>query len=214
MSASETTLEHLNLVGGRLCLDFINTVDWHLSDHPEEYLTSYATLVAWSQRARILTEEGARHLLAAAERHPAEAAAALQAAITFREALYRIFLAALANKPPTDDDLALFNAARAQALAHSAIAATSEGFAWRWMVDPQNLGWMLWPIALSAADVLFSPELKEIKQCGGPGCGWLFLDTSKNHSRRWCTMEGCGNRAKARSHYQRKRQSAQQRGHS
>lgn len=68
------------------------------------------------------------------------------------------------------------------------------------------MGWMLWPITLSAADVLLSPDLHQLQECPGPGCGWLFLDTSKNHKRRWCTMEGCGNRAKARSQYQRKRQ--------
>ncbi|HEY7356400.1 MAG TPA: CGNR zinc finger domain-containing protein, partial [Ktedonobacterales bacterium] len=140
---------------------------------------------------------------------PAEAADTFQMAITFREALYRILLAAVTGKLPPDDDLAIFNAARAQALAHSAITAAAGSFAWQWNIDEDYLGWMLWPIIYAAAELLLSSELKKVKQCSGPDCGWLFLDTSKNHTRRWCSMEGCGNRAKARSHYQRKRQSAQ-----
>jgi predicted RNA-binding Zn ribbon-like protein len=209
MNGIESPAAWQSLVGGRLCLDFINSVDDRLLSQPEEHLTSYIDLIAWSLRTGILTEEEARHLLAEAAEHPAEAAITLQAAIAFREALYRILLAALANKLPTNDDLAIFNAARSQALAHSEIAATAEGFAWRWKIEQDRLGWILWPIIHSAADMLLSPDLKKIKECGGPDCGWLFLDTSKNHTRRWCTMEGCGNRAKARSHYQRKRQSAQ-----
>ncbi len=209
MSTSGAAIEHLSIVGGRLCLDFINTVDDHASDHPQEYLTSYRELVAWGQCVTIVTEDEARHLLVEAAQHPAEAAATLEAAIRFREALYRIFLAALADEPPPPDDLGIFNAARAQALAHSEIVATAAGFAWHWIAENHDLDWILWPVALSAAELLLSPDLKEVKECGGPGCGWLFLDTSKNHTRRWCTMEGCGNRAKARTHYHRKRQSTQ-----
>ncbi len=209
MDVTPSNAAQQSLVGGRLCLDFINTVDEHASAHPIEYLTSYTELVAWSQHAQVLTAAEGQQLLTGAARYPDEASATLAAAITFREALYRIFLAALAEETPATDDLAIFNAARAHALAHSEIAAVDNGFAWRWKVDTDDLGWMLWPITLSAADVLLSPDLRKLKECPGPGCGWLFLDTSKNHTRRWCTMEGCGNRAKARSHYQRKRQTTQ-----
>lgn len=209
MSISETAAKDLQLAGGQLCLAFINTVDDHASDHPKEYLASYAELVAWSQHTNIITEAEARRLLEGASQRPDEAAAALAAAISFREALYRVFLAALSGTTLAADDLAAFNAMRAQALAHSEIAPAADGFAWHWTGNEQELVWMLWPVVLSAAELLLSSDLKEVKECGGPGCGWLFLDTSKNHTRRWCTMEGCGNRAKARGHYQRKRQHTQ-----
>jgi len=209
MSISETQAGQMKLIGGRLCLDFTNTADWHASDHPEEYLTSYAALVAWSQHTEIITEAEAQRLLAEAERRPDEATAALEEAITLREALYRLLRATLAGRAPNADDLASFNAARADALAHSQIAATADGFAWRWIANEQELVWLLWPVILSAADLLLSPDLERVKACPGPDCGWLFLDTSKNHTRRWCTMEGCGNRAKARRSYRRKRQSQQ-----
>jgi len=206
MSVTGPAASHLTLVGGRLCLDFTNTVDWHVGPHPQEYLTSYADLVVWSQHIHLMDEPHAQQLLAAALAHPALAAAALQQAITFREALYRIFLATLAQRQPDEADLATFNALRAQALAHSQIESSATGFAWRWVADEQELGWMLWPLVSSAADLLLSPDLKQVKMCSGPNCGWLFLDTSNNHTRRWCTMESCGNRAKARRHYQRTRQ--------
>ncbi|HEY7349113.1 MAG TPA: CGNR zinc finger domain-containing protein [Ktedonobacterales bacterium] len=209
MSASETAEAHLDLVGGRLCLDFINTADSHASDHPEEHLTSYAELVAWSQRTNILSEEEGQLLLAEAAQRPIDALAILQEAGVFREVLFRIFLAALAGKTPGTDDLVIFNNTRAQALSRSEIAPTASGFAWHWKVSKQTLGWMLWPVALSAAELLLSPDLKQVRECSSPDCGWLFLDTSKNHTRRWCTMESCGNRDKARRHYQRKRQSVQ-----
>jgi predicted RNA-binding Zn ribbon-like protein len=203
------TAETLKLVGGALCLDFINTVDWRAINHSEEHLTSYAALVAWSRYVGTISNDEAQYLLARAEQHPAEARTTLDAAISLREALYRIFLSTLAGSAPNAHDLAIFNAAHAQALAHSEIAPAAEGFSWRWKDAEQELDRMLWPITRSAADLLLSPNLKRLKECSSPDCGWLFLDTSKNHTRRWCTMEDCGNRAKARSHYQRKRQSAQ-----
>lgn len=208
MSVTETAAEHLKLIGGSLCLDFINTVDDRARDHPEEHLTGYVDLVAWSRYVEIMSDDEAQHLLAESAQHPAEAKAALAAAITLREALYHIFLATLAERAPHADDLASFNAARAQALAHSEIVPAADGFAWRWTGAEQEPGWMLWPITRSAADLLLSPNLQRVRACSGSDCGWLFLDTSKNHTRRWCTMEGCGNRAKARSHYQRKRREA------
>jgi predicted RNA-binding Zn ribbon-like protein len=209
MSASETKIGELKLIGGRLCLDFINTADEHASHHPEEYLTSYAALVAWSRHVEIMSEEEAQQLLAEAQQRPDEAAETLAAAISLREALFRIFRAALEGKLPASADLAIFNDARADALAYSQIIATADGFAWRWLATGQNLGWMLWPVVRSAEDLLLSPDLKLVKECPGPDCGWFFLDTSKNHTRRWCTMDSCGNRAKFRRHYQRKRQHQQ-----
>ena len=65
---------------------------------------------------------------------------------------------------------------------------------------------MLWPVVQSAVDLMTSPELDRVGQCADDrGCGWLFVDTTKNRSRRWCDMRDCGNRAKARRHYAKKK---------
>ena len=95
------------------------------------------------------------------------------------------------------------NAVLAQALAQLRVVNTGEVFAWDWAGDDPTLDRMLWPIAQSAADLLTSDELGSVKQCSG--CSWLFVDRSRNHSRRWCDMRVCGNRAKARRYYERHR---------
>jgi len=199
----------LPLRGGRLCLDFANTVDWHAgAQHGQEYLTTYAELVAWGRHAGILAEGEARTLLAAAESQPERAQAALDQVIALREVIYRIF-SALAHDRPTDaGDLAALNAALADAFAHLRLCAATPRFSWAWEPGGPDLDRMLWPVVRSAAELLTSDELERVRECAGDSCGWLFLDTSKNHSRRWCDMAGCGNRAKARRHYARGRRSS------
>ena len=145
------------------------------------------------------------HLLQEAARRPAQAAAVLEQAIALREAIYRIFSAVAHKLPPEAADLDNLNAALSEALSRSQIIPAADGFAWDWSGDGA-LDQMLWPIARSAADLLTSEEIHRIGECADDrGCGWLFLDMSRNHSRRWCDMKDCGNRAKASRHYQRQR---------
>lgn len=196
----------LKLVGGRLCLDYANTADWHASDHPDELLTSYSDLVVWSQHAGILTERLARRLLLKAADRPKEATAVLQRAVVLREAIYAVFTAIAHGRKPEAADLQTLNAALTETLAQSKIVAAQEGFSWEWAGEDDALGRPLWPVIRSAADLLTSSELGRVGQCADDrGCGWLFLDTSRNHTRRWCDIKDCGNRAKAHRHYERKR---------
>jgi predicted RNA-binding Zn ribbon-like protein len=88
------------------------------------------------------------------------------------------------------------------------IVSTEEGLAWDWACAEDALDRVLWPVVHDAAGLLTSQELKRVKKCADERCGWLFFDTSRNHSRRWCSMESCGNRAKARRHYERQRAGA------
>jgi len=191
------------LVGTQLSLGFVNTVDWRTSAHPVESLGGYPDLVAWGAKAGAISEDQARELLAEAERRPDEATAALARAIALREALYRVFVA------PTDlahgaADVATLNAELRGALARLRLAPgeASGRFAWE-LAGGDDLGSVLGPVALSAAELLTSDGLARIRTCEGEGCGWLFLDTSRNRSRRWCSMDSCGNRAKAKRHYER-----------
>ena len=189
----------------RLCLDFTNTVAWRTSDHPQERLANYADLVIWSQHANVVTEQEAHHLLEQAAHHPALASAVLEQAITLRESIYRIFSAVTGRRTPKTDDITTLNSFLSEAMARPRLALTEEGFTWSWTGDGNSLEQVLWPVARSAAELLTSSELDRVGMCPGDGCGWLFFDTSKNRSRRWCSMGDCGNRAKARRHYQRKR---------
>jgi predicted RNA-binding Zn ribbon-like protein len=189
----------------RLCLDFANTVDWRTSAQPQELLTSYADLVAWGQRAGIVPEGRARRLLEESVRGPTQAAATLERAIVLREAIYRIFAAMAAERAPESADIATLNRALAETMSRLQLAWAADGFAWRWSGDEDALDQLLWPVARSAAELLTSDEVGRVGVCAGEGCGWLFFDTSKNRSRRWCSMQDCGNRAKARRHYRRHR---------
>jgi predicted RNA-binding Zn ribbon-like protein len=205
MDEAGTNADTLKLLGGRLSLDFVNTADWHASDHPVEFLTSYSDLVAWSQHVGILTDHQAQRLLKKAARRPEDANAVLERAIALREAIYRIFSAISRERPPQAADLATFNAELSGALAQSRIVSTAQGFTWDLAGAEDTLDQMLWPVVHDAAGLLTSEDLDRVGQCADDRCGWLFLDTSRNRSRRWCSMENCGNRAKARRHYKRKR---------
>jgi predicted RNA-binding Zn ribbon-like protein len=207
MDEAGASIATLSLLGGNTCLDFVNTLDPRTGAQPHEYLSSYADLVAWSQRAAGLPDDTARQLLQAAARRPIDAAAVLLQAIELREAIYGIFVAVAdrAAVSAGSADLKRLNRALSQMMTHARIVPTARGFVWGWNASPQTLGQLLWPVTQSAADLLTSEDLGRVRACASASCGWLFLDTSKNRSRRWCSMEACGNRAKARRHYARQR---------
>lgn len=204
-----TEIATLSLLGGHMCLDFVNTLDARASEHPHEYLASYADLVAWSQHAAGLSARTAQQLLQAAARRPIDAAGVLQQAIELREAIYRIFVAVAHQVEVSMDsaDLGRLNCALSRVLAQTRIVPAANGFMWAWNESEEALDQMLWPMTRSAMDLLTSADLERVRECACESCGWLFLDTSKNRSRRWCSMEACGNRTKARRHYARQRAS-------
>jgi predicted RNA-binding Zn ribbon-like protein len=196
-----------DLSGGALCLDFANTVDDRPSDHAVDQLGTYGDLLAFSRQARSLPPSHLTLLPGAARQRPAEAAAALGRALAMRETLFRLFLAIANGDEPATADLASLNQALAEALSHARVEKDGADFVWGWTLDDGSLGAPLWPIVRSAADLLTSAELATLRVCASPTCGWLFLDTSRNGSRRWCSMRTCGNRAKARRHHARVRAS-------
>src|SRR6266704_3854343 len=121
------------LTGGRLCLDFTNTIEDRPSDHPHELLNNYSDLVSWGKQAQALTEHESQQLLARAERHPGEASSVLAQAIALREAIYRIFKAVAEDAVPEADDLVSLSAAIAEAMTHARIVARAGGLTWEWM---------------------------------------------------------------------------------
>jgi predicted RNA-binding Zn ribbon-like protein len=193
------------LLGGELCLDFANTIDYRDTEDARELLVDYPALVLWSQHLGILTEGQARRLLQLAQQSPTEAAHALEHAIALREAICRIFTTIARGRSPDAGDLGVLNDAVSGAFAQLRVVPSAGGYAWDWADGDQPLRRILWPIARSAAELLTSDELSLVKQCAG--CGWLFVDRSRNHSRRWCDMRYCGNRAKARRFYAQQRRS-------
>lgn len=187
-------------------LEFANTLRWHASAHPRETLHSFLDLVSWAHEAGLMTERRARRLRSQAQAEPGASRRALLQALRLREAIYRIFIAVIHEKAVHAPDLDELNAVVKKLVEGAQIQQRQSGFLWAWSMDEGDLDSFLGPIALSAAELLLSERRQWIGQCADDrGCGWLFLDTSKNHSRRWCDMNHCGNRAKQHRLQQRRR---------
>jgi len=196
-----------DLSGGNLCLDLANTVSRR--DDPErraEHLASYADLVAFVRQAELISARQADDLNAYAARESAQARQNFRRAIELREAIFRTFSAIAQGQPVGRDDLSLINDFAIEALRHRRLTPAGGGYRWEWGTEGKDpLARVVWPAAHAAAELLTSKELRSVRLCEAPDCQWLFLDRSRNRSRRWCDMAACGNRAKARRHYQRTR---------
>ncbi|SRR5579884_18160 len=200
-----TPAQEFDLSAGCLCLDFANTVSRRPLDPPLERLHGFADLVTWSRLAGLLDAAEAEVLLAEAARRPAEAEAVHVRAIALREAIFRIVSATASGQVPAEVDVATLNDELRRALAHVRLVPSAGRFEWGWEPDERALDRLLWPIARSAAEVLTGADVDNLRVCEGRTCRWLFLDTTRNHSRRWCDMKTCGNRAKVRRHYERRK---------
>jgi predicted RNA-binding Zn ribbon-like protein len=192
----------LKLESGWLCLDFANTAEWHASDHPIEGLPSYEALIAWARSIKLLSDRTAQQLLRAADQHPTEAARVHDRAVALREAIYHIFAAVAGGRSPVAEDQSTLNAEFSRAMAQSCLAWNKAAFDWHRQGAEGDLDQMLWRIVRSTTGLLTSEDLQRVGVCADDrGCGWLFYDTSRNRTRQWCSMRGCGNRAKAKRHY-------------
>ena len=187
-----------------LGIDLANTVAWRGST-PSESLHTLGDLLAWLDSAKVLPARAIADLRKRFDTRPADGTAALREAIEIREAIYRLLHAAASGSPPPADDLRRFNRALLEAAPRESLERANGGFGWRIEVTPTAAG-MLTPALWSAADVLAGPERARLRECANERCLWLFLDDSKNGTRRWCSMQSCGNRAKAHRHYLRRKE--------
>ena len=203
MAATNVPLPVFEFLGNRLCLDFTNAMKDITGS--QELPSHYEELVIWSKQADILTDEEAEHLLVKAAHRPAEAAMVCQRAVVLQETLFRIFSRIAQDQAVEESDMDILNAMLAETMLHARLVPRGKCCEWSWMAQDDVLDRMLWPVIRSAADLLTSEELWAVKICASESCNWLFLDTSKNQSRRWCDMKSCGNRAKVRRHYERKK---------
>lgn len=194
-----------SFIGGQLCLDFCNTGEDREGPYVHDLLRSYRGLVSWAYQAHLLTDVQTRSLVDLAEEQPTKATRIYEQAVTLREALYRLFSAIAHEQQFEEADLAILNRTLSEGLGHLRLQNSDGSFEWAWSSQPDDLDQMLWPVAKSASDLLLSSQLEYVRQCSNGNCSWLFLDLSRNHSRRWCDMESCGNRVKARTHRQRSR---------
>jgi predicted RNA-binding Zn ribbon-like protein len=197
--------------GGVLCLDFVNTLAWRLTDHPVEYLLSYDDLLTWERQANLLAPDETKALSGRATTDLEDARAMLSRALALREAIHGVFSAAIAGKPQDEGALSALNRELSGALSRLRVVPAEGGsYIWAWDRGGEEGGGPplerpLWPVARSAAELLTSSKLGRVKVCAGVGCGWMFLDESRNASRRWCDSRDCGNRERVRKHLARKK---------
>lgn len=184
-------------VGGALCLDFANTVGGHRDGEPKETLHAYSDLLDWALAGGAISKATAGRLRDVARNNEARAARTLTAAKDLREAIYEIFVALADERSPPTADIAKLNAALGEAYANLELKSQAGEIALAWPASTTDLHAPLWPVVKSAVDLLLDKKVS-LRVCASDTCGWLFIDTSKNHSRRWCSMRDCGNRAKVR----------------
>lgn len=182
-----------NFIAGAWCLDFANTVEPRYEPAPaSDYVPDYRALVAWSVKAGLVSRHGARSLRQAAAGQAA--AAAHDRAIRLREATYRVFHAIATGTTPAGDDLTTLRDAYVDAVGR-ALPRWDDALHWSWAAD--DLDRLHDLLAEDAIRLLESPQVGRVKVCR-PTCGWLFLDLTRNASRRWCATDDCGVREKIR----------------
>jgi len=208
MAKIQTNPKNWKFVGGRLCLDFINTVGGRVGPATvlRDKLADYSDLLEWSRLASIANPTESRNLARLSASHQQHTEPILARAVVLREALYRIFKSAIEGRRPRPADLDTLSRELRVAMARERLTHTRGVFGWTFEDEPA-LDRILWPVSLSAADLLTSSHLPRLRQCGGEECAWMFLDTSRNRSRHWCDMKDCGNRAKVRRFRKRQQRS-------
>jgi predicted RNA-binding Zn ribbon-like protein len=202
----ETWPDRATLVGEELSIRFVNTVAWRRADQQEERLPSTEALLAWFAGVEVFDGRFLRALALEWSTDPVLAENEHQTALALRETIYRALHSAASDRAPTKNDVAqLSRMLNAGALG---MQLSVQHGRYVWAADEHKSGSrvLLMPVVVSAVALLTGPREHKIKQCQDDrGCGWLFVDESRAQNRRWCSMGDCGNRAKARRHYVRKR---------
>ncbi|OGA16094.1 MAG: hypothetical protein A3G25_08780 [Betaproteobacteria bacterium RIFCSPLOWO2_12_FULL_63_13] len=189
--------------GGALCLDFCNSGQGVRGSRAVEWIAGYPELVDWLEAADAIPRAQAARLLRSGATAPTAAAAAWKQAIIVREALFRVFSAAARQTAASRPDLELVEAEFATCVTSSRLDWLDGRYVWRLQPEATSPRVVVHPIVRSAVDLLTSETLSRLRQCAGETCSWLFLDETKNRSRRWCEMASCGNLAKVRRHRER-----------
>ena len=178
-------------VGGHLALDFCNTAGEHLAERHDELLLDWESFLRWATQVGLFGPESYFELL----RHPEP----LDEIVQLREAIYCVGLAVAGARRISKRDVE-FIRKRANAPRPEIEFRDNVG---RWRPDPSNASEQLCGVLGAEALSLFcSPKAARIGVCDGGNCGWLFLDESRGKRRRWCDMNDCGSRAKARRYYE------------
>ncbi len=183
--------------GGQLAVDFTNTVGDRGGEALEHFRT-FGDIVAWAEARGVVTRSDAADLRRDATAAPEKARRAVRQAVELREALYGVFKAIADGRRPRAADVDRVNAAVAETYQHATLTPAS---AKRFVLETrpgEGLARILRPVVRAAVELLTSDQILQVGWCADESCGWVFLDTTRSHTRRWCDMKSCGNRNKVR----------------
>jgi predicted RNA-binding Zn ribbon-like protein len=200
-------LAGLKLIADSVCVDFLNTVERGVRYQHRDWIDSYEALVKWSEKAGTVCSDEAGALLKKSATHSRRASRVLSKAVRLRNVLRDLFASISAETAPSSTAIDALNEFLVEANAARKVEWTSRGPIWNWRADSVELERPLWSITMSAAELLTGPTVNHVRNCANPQCSWMFVDSSKNKTRRWCEMKVCGNQSKAREHYAKRRAS-------
>jgi predicted RNA-binding Zn ribbon-like protein len=192
-------------LAGSLCLDLANTVDWRSTERETDRLQNYADLLRWAAATKALPLDTVETLLNHAQRKPRAAAAAFAHAKALRESIYTVCVALARGEGAPKMEMARLSDGLAPLLGTTRVVSAKHEMDLAWAGATDDLRQPLWLAAWSMVDLLRSADLSLLRECANSDCHWLFLDRSRNKSRRWCAMWNCGNRMKTQRYVARHR---------
>ena len=185
------------LIAGDPALDLVNTLDWRFRESgTEELLASYDDLLGFAAQSELLSPKQIRQIIRSTSQR--EAADALVSCRQLREAAAEILYAMVDRRTPSSAAIKTSERFYKEALSHRHLVCAAPCCQWEFPASESSADLPVWLLSLSVERLLVSDDIERLRDCGNPDCRWLFLDTSKNHTRRWCDMKVCGNRMKAR----------------
>lgn len=184
------------LVGGHPALDLVNTLDWRFRETGrEELLRDYGDLVQFVEQSDLIDAAEARGLISSVPESKGERV--LAAVRELREAAAEVFYAALDGNEPATSAIRRLQDRAKEAKQQQQMRWCGSNLVWE-LPQTATVALPLWLLSLRVEEFVTSDRMSLLRQCDSPECRWLFMDTSKNHTRRWCDMKICGNRMKAR----------------
>lgn len=183
-------------IGGHPLIDFVNT-EIMRGDQQIDLLASNSDIVAWLLDVGLVTE-------AVFQFNWHDDPLLLAQVRTFRQQMREMLATIVAKQPVAGKTVEAINGWLSHWQGQPKLINLDDAFKTAFDFVFTTTEQLLARLAAEAADFLTTVDLSYVKRCGNDECIRFFLDTSKNHSRRWCSMEGCGNRMKARAHYARK----------
>jgi predicted RNA-binding Zn ribbon-like protein len=196
--------DEFQLVAGHLALDFANTLDYRYDpDRLIDLLPDYERFLAFCRQSGVITGQQMRKLLDGLS--ASDSRRVLKEVIDFREALYFLILSAVQDRRPDESHLRALNRILSEVRASDEVVWHKRRFDRRSREVTERPDGPLRQIVDAAVGLITSSDIDHVRECGEETCRWLFLDRSRNHTRRWCDMQLCGNRSKAKRFYARTR---------